>query len=285
MAIEITASDPLAHIGPERQSPLAGINGYADLLLDLVTHGRVVPLWIAFAVAVGINMVRKTGAFSVLECGLWGSAGLVIGILAFVTEKRAQAAHAQALAELKDRLLRQQGFNTRAFTSLGLITRHMVQQVETATMGSREPAIAALRAEVRHLRTEMFFGQLAIVDVDCCWSAAEEYPLKAYICIENSTGEDIRVGTPMRWQGARLHHPEPGRIASALHLRNLDGTWRETGTQELTVPAGRVFSFWLGFDPALELEGLEMLRSGNRLGTFTLPVSIAGWQYEWTREL
>jgi hypothetical protein len=283
--IGIAASDPLGHIEHERRKLLTVLTGFVERLLDMWTPGRIAPLWIAFAAAISLDAALKSMPFSPLECGVWGTMGLVIGTLALVTEKRERAAHGTKTADLQERLLRREVFHTRAFTSLGDITRHIVQQVETATMGSREPAIAALRAELRHLRTEMFFGQLAIVDVECRSSATGEYKLKAYVCIENCTGEEIRVSPPMRWQGARLHRPQPGRIASTLQLQNLDGTWEESTTQELTVPAGRVFSFWLGFDPSLELDGLRALRSGNRLGTFTLPVSIADWQYEWTREL
>ena len=52
------------------------------------------------------------------------------------------------------------------------------------------------------------------------------------------------------------------------------------------MPPGRIFRFWLGFDPSLADHGLERidnLRDKTQLGTFTLPVVIAGREYEWSK--
>jgi hypothetical protein len=252
----------------------------AQVFLDAVVHSAVPMLWLPLFVAMCIRMVMVAPSVSPLECIGWGTAGLIPAFLGLRTRERDRGAHAREIGELRERLMRQEGNYARALTSLGDLTSYILQSVEKATAGIREPAIIELRASLRQLRTNALFSQMAVVDVDCCWSHEDGDKLQACIYVHNGTRNDIRVGAPVQWEGAQRPCVQGGRIASTMQLRGRDGSWLPHQADELTVPAGCMFRFWVDFDPAIGLEGLRGLQSSNRLGIFTLPVSIAGWQYE-----
>jgi len=132
-------------------------------------------------------------------------------------------------------------------------------------------------------------NQLTIIETPPSWNPRQRYSLKVYVHVLNETGREITVRSPSRWNGARLYRPDgEAEIRTLLQLWD-QGEWVPKGPDgppTLTVPPGRIFRFWLGFDPSLAdpgLQRIDKLRDKTQLGTFTLPVVIAGREYEWSK--
>ena len=102
---------------------------------------------------------------------------------------------------------------------------------------------------VIHEVGRMDLARLTIVETSVSFDLQATYKLKIHVNVANDTGQEIKVRCPTRWIGTPLHYPRKEQgIASTLQLWNASDWIPKDGADQVAVPAGRVFRFWLGFD-------------------------------------
>jgi hypothetical protein len=250
-------------------------------------------LWILFDVAISLRLVFVPERMATWEIAGWATFGLALGVGAWVSEHRAERRHERAMGELRDKLTEQAGFNRGSVAALGEHTAAMVAGVtRLLELAGGQGAQDEVRKQVAAVANELdrvALNQLTIIETPPSWNPRQRYSLKVYVHVLNETGREITVRSPSRWNGARLYRPDgEAEIRTLLQLWD-QGEWVPKGPDgppTLTVPPGRIFRFWLGFDPSLAdpgLQRIDKLRDKTQLGTFTLPVVIAGREYEWSK--
>ena len=136
---------------------------------------------------------------------------------------------------------------------------------------SRSLTVAVRRkANLRMIRTQPSFSDQAM------------YPLKVHVHMLNDTGAEVVVGN-LRWRGTELYLPEPENKMPTLFQLFRDDRWSPPGPKgmpAITIPAGGIFRFWLGFLPECGVEAIQEKLDKKQLGTFTLLVRIGGAAFD-----
>ena len=238
-------------------------------------------LWILWDV--GYSARANAVAMWSLEWWIWLSLGLGLGALAFIAElldrhkgEQETLRHEQAMAALRDKLDTHDKFMT-VIAGISARTSVGVDAIESAMATARQEA-----------DTRRLLDRLMVLSVVSPPPPTEPttitYKLKAYVTVRNDTGTVIQVGIPIDWLGTPLFIPQGARrIASSLQL--VEAGRPQAEAQELSVQAGHVFRFWLGFDPALRRADIDRLHAEARLGRFTMPVMINGARSEWSKTI
>ncbi len=246
-------------------------------------------LWILFDVAISLRLVFVTGRMATWEIIAWGTFGLALGLYAWRSEHQEGKRHEIEIVNLRDKLTEQGGFNRGTATAFGASLAAVVGGVTRLLELSGGPTrptdvqeqIGVLNAEL----DSVALNQLTIVETPPSYIGRMTYKLKMYIHVLNDTGREILVKSPSRWNGAPLDPISGDKIPTLLQLWEA-GQWVPSGPDgpsEIIVPPGRMFRFWLAFDPALGIDEIDRLRAKNRVGTFTLPIVISGRQLAWSK--
>lgn len=112
----------------------------------------VTVLWILYDVGISIRTAHMQGAFTDSEWYAWSIAGLVLAVAAFVAAFLDRRADHKQIANLNDKLTRQEGIQQGGFAALGRLSGKVLETLEDRADKTGD---AALRAEVAELKVEL----------------------------------------------------------------------------------------------------------------------------------